>query len=331
MNNVNISVAMCTYNGALFLAQQLESMLTQTTQPDELIVCDDGSTDQTLEILNKFAKTASFKVSIFENKQQPLGSTKNFEKAMNLCSGEIIVLSDQDDVWMPNKISMLKRAIDDGAGLVFSDATLVNANLEPLGYSLFDSLNLNKVEKSLIKSNKLSQVLIRRNVITGATVAFSRKHLELIMPISNNWVHDAWLGFLIAGIDNIHMIGTPLIKYRQHSNNQIGALKTGYYKKFLNKLANAYELHSKAYLCMVDLMDCIKEKNIHINSELFFLVETKLNFTKVRLDSFENFNLLLLMKQLVNGSYHKFSRGFISFILDLLFYFKHRFFKKRQI
>lgn len=327
MNIVNISVAMCTYNGALFLEQQLESMLIQTTQPDELIVCDDGSTDQTLEILNKFAKTAPFVVSIFKNNQQPLGSTKNFEKAISLCSGKIIVLSDQDDVWMPNKICMLKRAIDDGAGLVFSDATLVNANLEPLGYSLFDSLNLNKSEKELIELKKLAQVLLRRNVITGATVAFSRKHLELIMPISKNWVHDAWLGFLIACVDNVHVIHIPLIKYRQHSNNQIGALKTSYYKRFLNKLSNTYRLHSKAYLCMVDLIGCIKDKKININSDLFFLIESRLYFTKIRLVSFENFNLTLILKQLMNGSYHKFSHGFISFTLDLLCYFKNRFFK----
>ena len=331
MNNVNISVAMCTYNGALFLAQQLESMLIQTTQPDELIVCDDGSTDQTLEILDKFANTSPFQVRIFKNNQQPLGSTKNFEKAISLCSGEIIVLSDQDDVWMPDKIYMLKRAIDDGAGLVFSDATLVNANLEPLGYSLFESLNLNNTEKKLINSGNLAQVLLRRNVITGATAAFSRKHLELIMPISKNWVHDAWLGFLIACVDDVYVIRTPLIKYRQHSNNQIGALKTSYYKKFLHKLSNAYELHLKAYLCMVDLMDCIKDKNININSDLYFLIQSRLYFTKIRLVSFESFSLSLLMKQLINGNYHKFTHGFISFVLDLLSYFKNRFFKKSQL
>lgn len=327
MNNVNISVAMCTYNGALFLEQQLESMLIQTTQPDELIVCDDGSTDQTLEILNKFAKTAPFVVSIFKNNQQPLGSTKNFEKAISLCSGEIIVLSDQDDVWMPNKICMLKRAIDDGAGLVFSDATLVNANLEPIGYSLFDSLNLNKAEKELIKSNKLPQVLLRHNIITGATLAFSRRHLELIIPFPKNWVHDAWLGFLVACVDNAQIIDSALIKYRQHSSNQIGALKVGCYKRLTNKLSCAVKLYSNAYFCMVDLVDAIKTKNVDINSELYFLIESRLYFTKARLSSLENFKLSPLIKQLVNGSYRKFANGFISFVVDLLLIFKSRYFR----
>lgn len=327
MNNVNISVAMCTYNGALFLAQQLESMLIQTTQPDELIVCDDGSTDQTLEILNSFAKTAPFKVSVFKNNQQPLGSTKNFEKAISLCSGEIIVLSDQDDVWMSNKISTLKRAIDDGAGLVFSDATLVSANLEPLGYSLFDSLNLNKAEKKLIKSSQLAHVLLRHNIITGATLAFSRRHLELIMPFPKNWVHDAWLGFLVACVDNAQIIDSPLIKYRQHSNNQIGALKVGYYKRLTKKLSCAEKLYSNAYFCMVDLVDVIKTKNVDINPELYFLIESRLYFTKARLRSLENFKLSPLIKQLVNGSYRKFANGFISFVMDLLLIFKSRYFR----
>jgi glycosyltransferase involved in cell wall biosynthesis len=327
MNNIIISVAMCTYNGALFLAQQLESMLIQTTQPDELIVCDDGSTDQTLEILNKFANTSPFQVRIFKNNQQPLGSTKNFEKAISLCSGEIIVLSDQDDVWMPNKIYMLKRAIDGGAGLVFSDATLVNANLEPLGYSLFESLNLNNTEKKLINSGNLAQVLLRHNVITGATLAFSRRHLELIMPIPKNWVHDAWLGFLVACVDNAHIIDSPLIAYRQHSNNQIGALKLGYYKRLINKLTYAGKLYSNDYLCMVDLVDTIKAKNIDINSELYLLIESRLYFTKDRLSSLNNFKLYALIKQLVNGNYRKFANGFISFVVDLLVIFRNRYFR----
>jgi glycosyltransferase involved in cell wall biosynthesis len=327
MSNINISVAMCTYNGGLYLAEQLESMLIQTTQPDELIVCDDGSTDQTLEILNKFANTSPFQVRIFKNNQQPLGSTKNFEKAINLCSGEIIVLSDQDDVWMPNKISMLKRAIDGGAGLVFSNATLVNANLEPLGYSLFDYLNLNNAEKKLINSGKLAQVLLKHNVITGATLAFSRRHLELIMPIPKSWVHDAWLGFLVACVENAQLIDSPLIAYRQHSNNQIGALKAGYYKRLINKLTYAGKLHSNAYFCMVDLVDTIKAKNIDINSELYLLIESRLYFTKDRLSSLNNFKLYPLIKQLVNGNYRKFANGFISFAVDLLVIFRNRYFR----
>src|SRR5262249_10160572 len=98
-----ISIALCTYNGAKYLSSQLESYLAQTCLPDEVVVCDDCSQDETVTILNDFAIRAPFPVRILVNDQN-LGSTKNFEKSISLCSGEIIFLSDQDDVWMPNKI-----------------------------------------------------------------------------------------------------------------------------------------------------------------------------------------------------------------------------------
>jgi len=92
-----ISIALCTYNGEAYLSDQLASIVKQTQQPDELIACDDGSTDNTLQILDQFSGEAPFPVRVYLN-QQRLGPTKNFEKAISLCSGDFIFLSDQDDV-----------------------------------------------------------------------------------------------------------------------------------------------------------------------------------------------------------------------------------------
>src|SRR5260370_27009832 len=103
MTEPSISVAMCTFNGARFLPEQLQSIALQTLQPSELVICDDGSTDGTVGILQSFALSARFPVRIFCN-QETLGPARNFEKAIGLCDGEIISLCDQDDVWRPEKL-----------------------------------------------------------------------------------------------------------------------------------------------------------------------------------------------------------------------------------
>src|SRR5947208_14214106 len=101
----SISVAMCTYNGERFLKEQLESLAAQTRQPDELVVCDDRSTDSTPHIVEAFARAAPFPVRLEVN-DRCLGSTKNFEHAILRCTGALIALSDQDDVWHPEKLAL---------------------------------------------------------------------------------------------------------------------------------------------------------------------------------------------------------------------------------
>ncbi|GAG35502.1 unnamed protein product, partial [marine sediment metagenome] len=119
---MKLSVAMCTCNGAAFLPEQLASIAAQTRRPDELVVCDDHSTDKTVSIVESFAAKAGFDVRLVVN-AQPLGATKNFEKAIGLCGGDIIALSDQDDVWLPGKLSRIEAALagSPAAAMVFAD------------------------------------------------------------------------------------------------------------------------------------------------------------------------------------------------------------------
>ena len=104
---MKVSVAMTTYNGAAYLPEQLDSILARSRPPDELVVCDDGSTEETLIILNDYAARAPFTMTVVINEQR-LGSTKNFEKAIGLCTGDIIFLSGQDDVWRPHTVATIE-------------------------------------------------------------------------------------------------------------------------------------------------------------------------------------------------------------------------------
>jgi glycosyltransferase involved in cell wall biosynthesis len=118
----NISIAMATYNGARFIRQQLDSFSRQTLLPSELVVCDDGSDDSTLSILSDFSRSAQFPVVVVKNPER-LGHTANFLKAARMCRGDLIAFSDQDDEWLPQKLSRMLQASDDSDALVFGHAT----------------------------------------------------------------------------------------------------------------------------------------------------------------------------------------------------------------
>src|ERR1043166_3411462 len=105
---MKLSIALCTYNGAAFLREQLESIAAQTRTPDELVISDDQSTDGTLRLIEEFAETAGFPVRVSVNESN-LGTAKNFEKAISLCRGDVIMLSDQDDVWHSDRLESVER------------------------------------------------------------------------------------------------------------------------------------------------------------------------------------------------------------------------------
>lgn len=181
-----ISIALCTYNGAKFLPEQLASFLAQTQLPDELIVCDDFSTDKTLQIIEDFVQTSPFVVKIFRNEEN-LGVIKNFEKAINLCTGDIIFLSDQDDIWMSEKIERVMQEFEKSPeiGMVFSNAELVDEQLESLDLYLSD-LTFTERMRHLETSNKFFDELLKRNYITGATLAFRSYFRNKMLPFPEN-------------------------------------------------------------------------------------------------------------------------------------------------
>jgi len=224
---MDVSIALCTYNGEKFLREQLESINQQSLLPAELVVCDDCSRDRTISILREFEGQASFPVHIHQNDKN-LGSTKNFEKAINLCRGDVIALSDQDDVWKPNKLQRLVEVLsyDPDAGYVFSNAELVDEQLQPLGGLLWDSIKFTGESRENFYQGKQLECFIKRHVVTGATMAFRKEIGQIAMPFptSGNWIHDGWIALVSSSIGARGIpIDEPLIDYRQHSNQQIGA------------------------------------------------------------------------------------------------------------
>jgi glycosyltransferase involved in cell wall biosynthesis len=217
---------MCTYNGEHFLNEQLESMANQTRLPYELVVCDDLSKDGTIAMLEAFAARAPFPVRIYRNAEQ-LRSTRNFDKAMRLCEGEYIALSDQDDRWQPNKLERLGRMLDENpqSSLVFSDAALIDDMSQPKGSTLWESLRF-RPETRGVFAQDAGRILLERPVVTGATVLFRTSLLERFASVPPSWVHDGWLVWMSALWDKPLFTEERLTSYRIHSSQQLGVGET---------------------------------------------------------------------------------------------------------
>lgn len=322
MSKRQLSIAMCTYNGSKYLMAQLESIATQSRLPDELIICDDCSNDDTKNILKAFASMVSFPVRMYFNEENR-GSTKNFEKAISLCEGEIIVLSDQDDVWHPEKLSRIEAVFIEHphVGLVFSDGKVVDDELRTLGYSLWQAIGFSKSEQECVKSGRAIEVLLKHNVVTGATMAFRTKFKNLFLPIPTFWVHDGWIALLISAITDLALINEPLIKYRQHSNQQIGVLKKGVF----SQLAIAKKTKPLNYIAEINQYTAVYERllaflNLLNNNKVIALIEEKIYHLNVRasIPKQKIYRLPVLLKELFTLRYHSYSKGWKSFVKDFL-------------
>ncbi|HWM35355.1 MAG TPA: glycosyltransferase family 2 protein [Pseudolysinimonas sp.] len=222
---MRISVALCTHDGAGFVEQQVRSILTQDPRPDELVLGDDASRDDTVAIVERLAGEHPGTTLVVRRHDPPLGVAANFADATAHATGDIVVLSDQDDVWLPGKLAALRDAFaaDPEVLLVHSDARLVGADGLPLGRNLLDALEASPAERSGLAGGGGFEVLLRRNLVTGMTAAIRRELADFAFPVGEGWIHDEWLAAIAAATGRIRLLPVALADYRQHGGNQIGA------------------------------------------------------------------------------------------------------------
>jgi glycosyltransferase involved in cell wall biosynthesis len=247
---ISVSVAMATYNGGRYIRQQLTSLAAQSHLPAEIVVVDDGSTDETLEIVREFARTGPIPVHIYQNKIR-LGYRANFLHAVTLCTSDLIAFCDQDDVWFPLKLTTCASHFDDeNIQLVFHNAIVVTEEGRPIG-----SLDRNAAPQSInppLSTNPwtyglgFTSVFRRSLPLLPDLWAISLDHNDLLERMS----HDQWFFFLSSVLGSIAYVKKPLAYYRQHGNNLFGWAGTRSYKDFtLNLFTNFYETYDRFEKC----------------------------------------------------------------------------------
>lgn len=219
-----VSVALATYNGEEFLRDQIESIYAQTYKNIEVIVCDDSSTDSTTKILDEYVASHGLKYYLNKNN---IGFMRNFEKTISLCSGDYVALSDQDDVWLPNKISVLVDNIGDN-DLVCSNAILIDKKGDVLKGRW-------RTGDICFNSRDTFEFLLYRNFVTGCTSMIKKNLIKEAFPIPNNEkYHDWWLAIFAAQRNGIVYLKQPLISYRQHERQDTGAGRVSKISMFIS-------------------------------------------------------------------------------------------------
>jgi len=233
------SVVLCTYNGDRFLPDQLGSLLAQTRLPDEIIACDDASSDNSLMQLDAFARHMGERgVSVHVHRRDDnLGYVRNFSDALTRANGDVVFLCDQDDVWQADKLERMTAefARRPALQLLHTDADLIDAEGCPLGHTLFDALEFSASERQAERNGRAFEVLLGRNTVTGATTAFRRALIERALPVPDSWIHDEWLAICAALYGEVDYLEWPSIGYRQHADNQIGIRKYSHWQRLTQR------------------------------------------------------------------------------------------------
>jgi glycosyltransferase involved in cell wall biosynthesis len=216
-----ISIALCVYNGERYLSQQLNTLVIQTYPHIEIVAVDDCSNDRSREILKDFSARYSF-IRVYEN-QSNLGYVKNFERALRLCTGEFVALSDQDDLWHPDKLRRQFERIE-GHRLIYHDSRFIDENGQNLQKKMSDVINL--------YSGNSPEVLLFFNCVSGHTCFFRRSLLAEILPFPEGHFHDHWIAWVAANLGTIDFIDDCLVDYRQHTTSSTDILNK---RKKLNK------------------------------------------------------------------------------------------------
>lgn len=225
-----VSVAMATYNGEKYIKEQIETILNNLDDKDELVISDDGSSDMTIEIINKINDK---RIKLLEGARK--GLKKNFENAIKNTTGDVIFLSDQDDIWMENKVEKVLECFNNNNYILIQhDAVVVDENDKVIYESFAEH---RKVKTGVIKN-------LIKNSYHGCCIAFRKELIKEILPIPDNvYLHDEWIGIVAELNGKTYFLDEKLIKYRRHSENTSSFKHLPVKEMFLNRVNYTKEIY----------------------------------------------------------------------------------------
>ncbi len=319
---LDYSVALCTYNGSRYIAEQLNSIINQTIKPLEIVVSDDSSTDNTIMIVESILNKSGIKYKIIYNPGRH-GVASNFYNAIINTTSSIVFTSDQDDVWYERKAELMLKEYElhPEALLIFSDGELVDSNLEPLRCSLWESVGI--TNKRLQEKNWFDYML-KNCIISGSAMCFRRELIAKLPEIPNEWLHDSWIAWFAVAQNGLFSCNYKLYKYRQHGNNVVGmSPKYSFFKRFkiwqenMKSIEGTRETRWRRYEVLFlnmgelfsDTEKCKLKECVHFWKVLYDLPVGRLK------------QFYIITNLLMQGYYHKYYTGFIGYLRDIIIAF----------
>ena len=224
---MKISVAMCTWNGEKYIEEQLRSILSQTVPVDELVICDDQSTDNTISIIRLFQQQYPGIIRLEINTER-LNARKNFEKSIGLCTGDLIFLCDQDDQWVDIKVAVTIAFFKNTPSALgmFTNGNILGDDGIVSGRSVWGSISFSTtLQQEATAANLLEMLLKLNNFVTGAALCIRKEARTMIIPFfcpAPLYWHDYWIALQLAQRNQLYHVNEKLINYRVHSAQQIG-------------------------------------------------------------------------------------------------------------
>lgn len=320
---ISTAVALCTYQGEQYLPQQLASLLAQQRLPDEIVAYDDASKDGTWDLLRSFADDATelgIHVHLRRNPSN-LGYVANFTQAILATRAELIFLCDQDDVWHVDKLHRFAEEFERRPDLLMlhSDAELVDGTGDSLNCNLFGAFEVSREELTSVHGNAAFEVLVRRNIVTGATMAIRRNVIAQGFEVPNGWIHDEWLAMVAATQGRVDCLETATIDYRQHGNNQVGARPRGFIERLTGGAVPRAEFMDRMLARTESLIAQSGAGQLKLNTPQMHLLSERLRHAQVRahLPQSAAARASLVLREYASGRYHEFGNGLRSVLSDL--------------
>jgi len=303
-----ISVVLAAFRGEKFLAEQLDSLEKQTAVPDEILFCDDSPDDASCRIAAQYPR-----VRILKN-ASPLGPAANFARGIREAGGELVFLSDQDDVWLPGKIEKMISCLGDSGG-VFCNSTLTDGKLHPLGCDHWSMRGLPAGELAAIRSGRLkpeamAEIFCRRVLPAAHDMMFRTSLLEKLLPFPPlPACHDSFLGMAVALSGGWSVCNEELTLFRRHDRNFSGMGKKGALAEAVQSLReNTFAWNRDLYQAVFDRYGFPPAGERAEHSAVRAGMQDQPLFRR----------LCPVWKEWQNGHYRRFGRGWKNVVQDLV-------------
>jgi len=311
---------MCVFNGRAFLDTQLDSIAAQSRLPDTMAVVDDRSTDGSFERLQAWAATVPFSVGVHRNAER-LGVVRNFDRAVRLLSADVIFLCDQDDVWAPDRLERMAARFeaDPDLLLLHTDARRIDGNGREMDGTLFHALAVRPQELRWLGQGQAVDAYLRRNLATGATMAFRTSLLRFVQPFPEDWVHDEWLALCAAMVGRVDVMQECLVAYRQHTGNQIGAHRPGLREILGLLFVSRGDFYRQRARKVEILRERLLASDLALRPGAMEKLEGKIRHQRFRagLPANRLARVLPVLGEILSGRYRRYSRATQAIVQDL--------------
>ncbi len=292
----------------------------------EIVLSDDASQDETpgkvRSVVSRHLSEGVAPALHITINTSPLGVTKNFEQAIRQCSGDLIALCDQDDVWHNDRLNTIASVFRNAPELLLlhGNADLIDDQGNTLGHSLFEALEVTAAELHMIRAGRAFDAYLRRNLATGATTVFRKSLLEVALPFPEEWLHDEWLAMIASSTGMVSVCDEVMVGYRQHNLNQVGVKRLTLAMKMRKLTSRRAELLALNLKKNTILLERLVQLPGRVTPQKLDLLKAKISHQQFRLNLPRPrlARVPAVVLAAIQGQYHRFDRGLLTMARDLL-------------